>query len=499
MQQLFKPEEWFSNVKGDFLAGAVVALALIPEAIAFSIIAGVDPKVGLYASFIIAVITSFLGGRPAMITAVTGGTALLMTNLVSNSGLQYLLAATILAGILQLGWNLIKIGNQAKFISRAVTIGFANALGILIFKAQLPQILELPSDVIIWHVYAMVAGGLAIIYLLPRLTTAVPSPLVAIVVITIVSQAIGSNVPTVGDMGELPSSLPIFGFPEVPFNLETLQIIFPTALAISIVGVLQCFLTANVVDELTNTASNKNQEVKALGIGNVIAGFFGGMAGSAMIGQSVINVKSGGRTRLSTLSSGILLLLFLLLLSDWVAIIPMAVLVAVMVMVSIGTFNWASIINIKRVPRSETAVMLTTVFITVFSSNLALGVFAGIALNAVLFTRKLADVVFVDSLLSPDGNNRIYSVSGQIFFVSVNHFLKTFDFQEDLESVKIDLTHAHLWDQSAIAVIDKVVLNFRRKGVEVDLVGLNKASATLIDKLAIHDKADALSDLGSVN
>ena len=499
MQQLFKPEEWFSNVKGDFLAGAVVALALIPEAIAFSIIAGVDPKVGLYASFIIAVITSFLGGRPAMITAVTGGTALLMTNLVSNSGLQYLLAATILAGILQLGWNVLRIGNQAKFISRAVTIGFANALGILIFKAQLPQIFKLPPDVIAWHVYAMVAGGLAIIYLLPRLTTAVPSPLVAIVVITIISQAIGSNVPTVGDMGDLPTALPIFGLPEVPFNIETLQIIFPTALAISIVGVLQCFLTANVVDELTNTASNKNQEVKALGIGNVIAGFFGGMAGSAMIGQSVINVKSGGRTRLSTLSSGVLLLLFLLLLSDWVAIIPMAVLVAVMIMVSIGTFNWASIINIQRVPRSETAVMLTTVLITVFSSNLALGVFAGIALNAVLFTRKLADVVFVDSLLSPDGNSRIYSVSGQIFFVSVNHFLKTFDFQEDLESVKIDLTYAHLWDQSAIAVIDKVVLNFRRKGVEVDLVGLNKASATLIDKLAIHDKADALSDLGTLN
>ncbi len=496
MQQLFKPEEWVSNLKGDFLAGAVVALALIPEAIAFSIIAGVDPKVGLYASFIIAVITSFLGGRPAMITAVTGGTALLMTNLVSNSGLQYLLAATILAGILQLGWNLIKIGNQAKFISRAVTIGFANALGILIFKAQLPQIFELPEDVIAWHVYAMVAGGLAIIYLLPRLTTSVPSPLVAIVVITIISQMIGSNVPTVGDMGELPTALPSFGIPEVPFNLETLQIIFPTALAISIVGVLQCFLTANVVDELTNTASNKNQEVKALGIGNVIAGFLGGMAGSAMIGQSVINVKSGGRTRLSTLSAGILLLLFLLILSDWVAIIPMAVLVAVMIMVSIGTFNWASIINIKRVPRSETAVMLTTVLITVFSSNLAMGVFAGIALNAVLFTRKLADVVFVDSLLSPDGNNRIYSVAGQIFFVSVNHFLKAFNFQEDLESVKIDLTHAHLWDQSAIAAIDKVVLNFRRKGVEVDLVGLNEASATLIDKLAVHDKAEALADLG---
>ena len=494
MQQIFKQEEWFSNTKADILAGAVVGLALIPEAIAFSIIAGVDPKVGLYASFIIAVITSFLGGRPAMITAATGGTALLMTGLVSSHGLQYLLAATILAGIFQLGWNLIKIGNQAKFISRAINIGFANALGILIFKAQLPQLFDLPSDVIPWHVYAMVAGGLAIIYLLPRLTTAVPSPLVAIVVITIIARSIGSNVPTVGDMGELPETLPILGLPNVPVSWETLSIIFPTAFALSIVGVLQCFLTANVVDDLTDTSSDKNQEVKALGIGNIVSGFFGGMAGSAMIGQSVINVKSGGRTRLSTLSAGVLLLFFLLILNQWVATIPMAALVAVMIMVSIGTFNWSSIRNIKRVPRSETAVMLTTVVITIFTSNLALGVIVGISLNAILFSRKLADLVFVDTVLSPDSNERIYSVAGQIFFVSVNNFLKFFNFKEDLELVRIDLSNAHLWDQSSIAAVDKVVLNFRRNGTEVHLVGLNDASATLIDKLAIHDKAKTINN-----
>lgn len=494
MQQIFKQEEWFSNTKADILAGAVVGLALIPEAIAFSIIAGVDPKVGLYASFIIAVITSFLGGRPAMITAATGGTALLMTGLVSSHGLQYLLAATILAGIFQLGWNLIKIGNQAKFISRAINIGFANALGILIFKAQLPQLFDLPSDVIPWHVYAMVAGGLAIIYLLPRLTTAVPSPLVAIVVITIIARSIGSNVPTVGDMGELPETLPILGLPNVPVSWETLSIIFPTAFALSIVGVLQCFLTANVVDDLTDTSSDKNQEVKALGIGNIVSGFFGGMAGSAMIGQSVINVKSGGRTRLSTLSAGVLLLFFLLILNQWVATIPMAALVAVMIMVSIGTFNWSSIRNIKRVPRSETAVMLTTVVITIFTSNLALGVIVGISLNAILFSRKLADLVFVDTVLSPDSNERIYSVAGQIFFVSVNNFLKFFNFKEDLELVQIDLSNAHLWDQSSIAAVDKVVLNFRRNGTEVHLVGLNDASATLIDKLAIHDKAKTINN-----
>ncbi len=496
MQQLFRREEWLSNVRADILAGAVVGLALIPEAIAFSIIAGVDPKVGLYASFIIAVITSFLGGRPAMITAATGGTALLMTGLVKSHGLQYLLAATILAGILQIGWNLIKVGNQAKFISRAITIGFANALGILIFKAQLPQIFDLPSDVVPWHVYAMVAGGLAIIYILPRFTTVVPSPLVAIVVITIISQTFGINVPTVGDMGELPESLPFLALPQVPVNLETLAIIFPTAFAISVVGVLQCFLTANVVDDLTDTSSDKNQEVKALGIGNILSGILGGMAGSAMIGQSVINVKSGGRTRLSTLSAGLLLIFFLLILNQWVAQIPMAVLVAVMIMVSIGTFNWSSIRYIKRVPRSETAVMLTTVFITVFTSNLALGVVVGISLNAILFSRKLADLVFVDTVLSPDGNERLYSVAGQIFFVSVNNFLKAFNYREDIELVRIDLGNAHLWDQSAIAAIDKVVLNFRRNGIEVDLEGVNEASATLIDRLAVHDKQESFQDLG---
>ena len=496
MQQLFRREEWLSNVRADILAGAVVGLALIPEAIAFSIIAGVDPKVGLYASFIIAVITSFLGGRPAMITAATGGTALLMTGLVKSHGLQYLLAATILAGILQIGWNLIKVGNQAKFISRAITIGFANALGILIFKAQLPQIFDLPSDVVPWHVYAMVAGGLAIIYILPRFTTVVPSPLVAIVVITIISQTFGINVPTVGDMGELPESLPFLALPQVPVNLETLAIIFPTAFAISVVGVLQCFLTANVVDDLTDTSSDKNQEVKALGIGNILSGILGGMAGSAMIGQSVINVKSGGRTRLSTLSAGLLLIFFLLILNQWVAQIPMAVLVAVMIMVSIGTFNWSSIRYIQRVPRSETAVMLTTVLITVFTSNLALGVVVGISLNAILFSRKLADLVFVDTVLSPEGNERLYSVAGQIFFVSINNFLKAFNYREDIELVRIDLSNAHLWDQSAIAAIDKVVLNFRRNGIEVDLEGVNEASATLIDKLAVHDKQESFQDLG---
>lgn len=494
MQQVFKQQEWFSNIKADLLAGAVVALALIPEAIAFSLIAGVDPKIGLYASFIIAMLTAIFGGRPGMISAATAATALLMTNLIANydNGLQYLFAATILAGILQLLFGVIKIANQLKYVSRAVMIGFVNALAILIFTAQLPELTGAS-----WIVYAMTFGALAIIYLLPRLTTAVPSPLVAIVVITAISLSLGTNVPTVGDKGELPTTLPSFGLPQVPLNVETLNIIFPYAIAIALVGLLESFLTANVVDELTDTYSNKNREALGQGIANFVTGFFGGMAGCAMIGQSVINIKSGGRTRLSTFSAGVFLLFFMLVVGAWVERIPMAALVAVMIMVSIGTFNWSSLRNIHKIPRSETAVMVTTVVITVITHNLAVGVLSGVALNSLLFSRKIAQLVFIDTHLSPDRSKRVYSVAGQIFFVSVNDFLTAFDCKEDLELVKIDLTHAHLWDQSAIAALDKVVINFRRHGVEVDIVGLNEASATLVDRLAVHDKPEAVEDLTS--
>lgn len=496
MNQLFVKQEWFSNVRGDLLAGAVVALALIPEAIAFSIIAGVDPKVGLYASFCIAIITAFLGGRPGMISAATGAMALLMITLVKEHGLQYLFAATILTGVLQIFWGWLKLGNQMKFVSRAVMIGFVNALAILIFLAQFEAFTkaeELGKN--LWLMYAMVAAGLTIIYLLPRLTKSVPSPLVSIVVLTVITIITGTDVLTVGEMGELPTTLPIFGIPTVPFNFETLSIIFPYALTLSLVGLLESFLTASVIDDLTDTPSNKNKEAIAQGIANCVTGCFGGMAGCAMIGQSVINIKSGGRGRLSTFSAGVFLLFFILVLGNWVSRIPMAALIAVMFMVSIGTFSWASLKKLRIMPRSETAIMVTTVIMTVFTHNLAIGVLIGVALSAIFFSRKIAQLVFVDTVLSEDQTKRTYSVAGQIFFVSVNHFLAAFNFKEDLEYVKIDLTHAHLWDQSAIAAIDKVVLEFRRNGAEVNLIGLNEASATLLDKLAIHDKPGALENL----
>ncbi|MDY7021866.1 MAG: SulP family inorganic anion transporter [Cyanobacteriota bacterium] len=489
MRKIFIQEAWFSNVRKDILAGSVVALALIPEAIAFSIIAGVDPKVGLYASFCIAIITAFLGGRLGMISAATGAMALLMTPLVRDYGLNYLLATTILTGFLQILFGWIRLGNQMRFVPRAVMIGFVNALAILIFSAQLPQF-----EGVSWLVYAMVAVGLGIIYGLPRLTKAVPSPLVAIVILTVVAIAGGLDIPTVGDMGTLPDTLPSFSLPIVPFNFETLDIILPYALALSLVGLLESFLTANVIDNLTDTSSDKNQEAVGQGIANIVTGCFGGMAGCAMIGQSVINIRSGGRTRLSSLSAGVFLLAFILLLGDWVARIPMAALVAVMIMVSISTFSWYSLRNIRRVPKNETAVMITTVLVTILTHNLAIGVIIGVALSTIFFSRKIAALIFVDSILIEDKPERIYSVNGQIFFVSVENFLNSFDFHEYLERVTIDLTHAHLWDQSAVDVVDKVVLRFRKRGVKVSLIGLNQASATLLDRLATHDKPDALEE-----
>ncbi|MBE9043791.1 SulP family inorganic anion transporter [Pleurocapsales cyanobacterium LEGE 10410] len=489
MNLKFFQREWFFNTRQDLLAGAVVGLALIPEAIAFSIIAGVDPKVGLYTSFIIAVLTAFLGGRPGSISAATGAMALLMIDLVKEHGLQYLLAATVLTGIIQVIFGVLKLGRQMKYVPRAVMIGYINALAVLIFLAQLPQLTNVPITV-----YILTLLSLAIIYILPRITQAVPSPLVALAVMTIAAIALKLEVPTVGDMGELPTTLPIFALPQVPFNLETLQIILPYSLTMAIVGLLASFLTAALVDDLTDTPSDKNQEAKGQGIANIVTAFFGGMAGCGMIGQSVINVQSGGRGRLSTLAAGVFLLFAILVLQDWVQQMPMAALVAVMIMVSIGTFRWSSFKNISRIPRTETAVMLATMFVTIFTRNFALGVATGIVMSTVFFSRKIAQLVFVDKILSDDGTHRIYKVAGQIFFLSKEEFLRSFDFRELVERVTIDLTQANLWDQGAVETVDKAVSKFRRNGAEVELIGLNKASATLFDRLAINKESAVMKN-----
>jgi len=482
--------EWFGNIRGDILSGMVVALALIPEAIAFSIIAGVDPRVGLYASFCIAVVIAIVGGRPGMISAATGAMALVLASLVKEHGLQYMLAATLLTGVIQIGAGFLRLGQWIEYVSKSVVTGFVNALAILIFMAQLPEF-----DGATWHVYAMVAAGLGIIYGLPYITKAIPSPLVTIVVLTAFSIYTGLDIRTVGDMGELPNAFPSFLLPDVPFTLETLLIILPYSITLAAVGLLESLLTAVIVDDMTDTPSQKNRECSGQGLANIVAGFFGGMAGCAMIGQSVINIKSGGRGRLSTFFAGSFLLFLILVLSDWVRQIPMAALVAVMIMVSISTFSWVSIKNLKSYPPSSSLVMITTVIIVVFTHNLALGVFVGVLMSALFFARKVARFFDVESELDASGTQRTYVVHGQVFFASAVNFSSRFDFKEKLEKVTIDLTHAHFWDLTGVGALDKVVIKYRREGVEVELLGMNEASATIVDTLGIHHKPDEIDKL----
>ncbi|AZM97028.1 MULTISPECIES: SulP family inorganic anion transporter [Halomonadaceae] len=490
---LFSKQEWFSNIKGDTLSGIVVALALIPEAIAFSIIAGVDPKVGLYASFCIAVVIAFTGGRPGMISAATGAMALLMVTLVREHGLEYLLAATLLTGVLQIIAGYLKLAELMRFVSRSVVTGFVNALAILIFMAQLPELTN-----VTWHVYAMTVAGLGIIYLFPYLPTigkSVPSPLVCIVVLTGVYMVSGMDIRTVGDMGELPDTLPMFLWPSVPLNLETLTIIFPYAIMLAVVGLLESMMTATIVDDLTDTPSDKNRECKGQGIANIGSGLLGGMAGCAMIGQSVINIKSGGRTRLSTLIAGVVLLLMVVFLADWVSQIPMAALVAVMIMVSIGTFSWESIRDLKKHPMSTNIVMLATVAVTVGTHNLAIGVFVGVLLAAMFFANKVGNIMYIGSQEVEPGKEREYQVVGQVFFASSERFIAAFDFKESIDKVTINLSRAHFWDITAVQALDRVVIKFRREGTEVELVGLSEASATVVDRYAVHNDPEAVEKL----
>ncbi|WP_127753405.1 SulP family inorganic anion transporter [Devosia sp. 1566] len=479
--------DWLSNIRGDVLAGIVVALALIPEAIGFSIIAGVDPKVGLYASVVIAIVISFAGGRPAMISAATAATAVLMGTLVREHGLDYLLAATLLAGMLQILAGYARVGYLMKFVSRSVMTGFVNALAILIFMAQLPELMGVS-----WQTYAMIAAGLAIIYLFPRVTKAIPSPLVCILVLTAVSLALGVDVRTVANLGELPSALPSLLLPNVPLTLETLWIILPYSAGVAAVGLLESLLTASIVDGMTDTTSDKNRESVGQGLANIASGLFGGMAGCAMIGQSVINVRSGGRGRLSTFVAGAFLLFLLLVLGDVVGLIPMPALVAIMIMVSVGTFSWASLNNLRSHPRRSSIVMLATVITVLWTHNLAFGVGVGVLLSGIFFAWKVAQFFRVSSTLSPDGQERRYLVEGQLFFASADDFLAAFDFKEKLARARIDVSRAHIWDLTGVGAIDMAVLKLRRNGAEVELVGMNEASATIMDKFAEHDQPGAM-------
>jgi SulP family sulfate permease len=470
---------WLSPkvARTEVLAGLVVALALIPEAISFSILAGVDPRVGLFSSFVMAVVIAFTGGRPAMITAATGAIALVVAPLARDHGLQYLLAAVVLGGVLQVLLAAAGVARLMRFIPRSVMVGFVNALAILIFTAQLPHLVDVP-----WLVYPLVAAGLAIIFLLPRLTTVIPAPLVSIVVLTGLTVAAGFTIPNVGDQGELPDSLPFLALPDVPLDLETLRIIAPYALGIAFVGLMESLMTAKLVDDLTDTHSNKTRESWGQGMANVASGFFGGMGGCAMIGQTMINVKSGARTRLSTFLAGAFLLVLVVALGDVVAVIPMAALVAVMVFVSIATFDWHSLRTLHRMPRSETTVMLTTVAGTLFTHNLAIGVAAGVLAACVLFARRVAHLAEVTGVTDPDGGIRVYSVHGALFFASSNDLYSQFDYANDPDHVVIDLSDAHVWDASTVAALDAITHKYAIRGKTVEIVGLTGDSADRFER-----------------
>ncbi len=475
-------QEWFSNIRADVLAGIVVALALIPEAIAFSIIAGVDPMVGLYASFCIAVIISFVGGRPGMISAATGAMALLMVPLVKGYGLNYLLAATILTGVIQLLFGIFKVAKLMKFIPRAVMIGFVNSLAILIFMAQVPHFFGIST-----LTYVFVAITLIIVYLVPRFFKAIPAPLIAIVVLTIVAISSGADLRTVGDLGVIKQSLPSFLIPDVPFTFETLTIIFPYSVALAIVGLLESLLTATIVDDMTNTESDKNKEAKGQGIANFVTGFFGGMAGCAMIGQSVINVKSGGRSRLSTFVAGMFLMFLILILGQLVVQIPMPVLAGIMIMVSTGTFDWSSFKYAVTAPKGDVIVMIVTMAIVVATHDLSKGVIAGVILSAVLFVAKISKINLYQKV---EGSNLLVNVEGPLFFASVESFVNAFDFTADAKSVVINFSNAKVWDDSAVGAIDKVVMKYREHGTNVAIEGLDSTSKRLVDKLAIYDRSN---------
>lgn len=477
----YRAEWWDSatSARRDVLAGMVGTFALIPEVIAFSFVAGIDPEVGLFASFVIGIVIAFAGGRPAMISGAAGSVALVAAALVHAHGLHYLLAATLLAGVFQIVFGLLKLDVLMRFVSRSVRTGFVNALAILIFSAQVPQMLD-----VTWHTYALIAAGLAIIYLAPRITKAIPSPLICIVALTAISMAFPMPVHTVADLGRLPATLPSLTWPGVPMAWETLRIVMPYALAMAAVGLLESMMTASVVDDLTETSSSKARECTGLGLANLAAGLFGGIAGCGMIGQTVGNVRYGGRGRLSTLVAGVFLLVVMVPLRPWVAQVPVAALVAIMIMVSISTFSWGSIRDLARHPKVSGVVMVATVLVTVATHDLAAGVAVGVLLSGVFFAFKVTRMMEVRDSYDAASDTRTYVVTGQVFFASADIFADRFDLRDDARRVRIDLTASHLWDVTAVGALEDVVSKMRHHGIAVELIGLNQASAILVDRLA---------------
>ena len=471
--------EWAGNIKGDLIAGIVVCMALIPESIGFSIVAGVDPMVGVYGSFCIALITSIFGGRPGLISGAAGAMALVLASLVKSHGIEYMLVATILTGILQVILGVFKIGNLMRFIPKPVMIGFVNALGIMMFTSQLPHLKGGP-------ILLLLAGlGVAIIYILPKINKKIPAPIISIAIITIIATVFKMDIKVLGDMGNITNSLPAFLIPTIPFNIETLKIILPYALSLSLVGIVESLLTAQLIDDLTDTPSDKNRECIGQGLGNVVVGFFGGIAGCGMIGQSILNYKYGGRGRLSTLTAGSAMLLVIILLNKIVVTVPVVSFAAVMIVVSISTFNWASIKRMTKVPKSDSLVMLSTVVVVLLTHNLAYGVIVGIVLSAIAFASKISEIKIEKHV--HHNRDTEYGVKGQLFFASSQSFINSFDYNDDIEDVDIDFSQVKVWDESAVDAIDKVIIKFHKNGVKTNLIGLSNSCLNLIDKMGVHN------------
>ena len=472
-------EEWLGNVKGDLISGIVVCMALIPESIGFSIVAGVDPMVGVYASFTLSLITSIFGGRPGLISAAAGSTALVLASLVKNYGIEYMFLATILAGILQVILGYLKFGRLMKFIPKPVMTGFVNALGILMFKSQLKHFEGG------WILIVLGAISIFIIYMLPRFTKVIPAPIVSIITITLIVVIFNIRVKTLGDMGKITTDLPKLLIPNVPFNINTLRIVFPYAISVALVGIVESLLTSQLFDELTDTPSNKNQECIGQGLGNVVTGLFGGIAGCGMIGQTIINYTYGGRGRLSTLTAGTAMLFSIIILNKFVTQIPVVALASVMVVVAITTFDWGSIKRISIVPKTDTLVMISTVVIVLLTNNLAYGVVVGIIISSVAFVSKISDIKIEKY---EDKGHIKYNVKGQLFFVSTTKFIDAFEYNEKVYNIEIDFTNARIWDESAVDAIDKVIAKYNKNNIKVKLIGLNKESLNLVDKMATYDK-----------
>ena len=476
--------EWLGNVKGDLIAGIVVCMALIPEAIGFSIVAGVDPMVGVYGSFCIALVTSIFGGRPGLISGAAGAMALVLASLVKSHGIEYMLAATVLTGVIQVILGVSKIGNLVKFIPKPVMIGFVNALGILMFTSQLPHIEGAPLLVL------LAVLGVAIIYLLPRLSKKIPAPIIAIIVITLIASVFKLDIKTLGDMGNITNSLPKFILPNIPINLETLKIIFPYAMSLSLVGIVESLLTAQLIDDLTDTPSDKNRECVVQGLGNVVVGFFGGIAGCGMIGQSILNYKYGGRGRLSTLTAGTAMLVVIIVLNKIVVAVPVVSFAAVMIVVAFSTFSWSSVRRITKIPKTDTLVMLSTVVVVLITHNLAYGVVLGCVISAIAFASKMSEIRV--EKYTHHNKDTEYEVSGELFFASAQSFVSSFDYTDDISDVDINLTNVKIWDESAVDAIDKVVIKFHKNGTKANLIGLSDNCKRMIEKAAVHDKPGGL-------